>query len=128
MNEACILDASAILTVVFAEPGAEMVVPLLALAKVSAVNQAEVVGKMLDRGWDRERVPEALKAFPYEVVALDEDLGLETGLLRAATKSHGLSLGDRACVALASRLRLPILTADRTWAKLPLPVEIRLTR
>jgi PIN domain nuclease of toxin-antitoxin system len=52
----------------------------------------------------------------------------QTGALRPATKALGLSLGDRACLALARRERLPILTADRSWAKLDLGIPIKVMR
>lgn len=44
------------------------------------------------------------------------------------TKELGLSLADRACMALAVTLGLPLLTADRSWVEVDLPVEIRVIR
>ena len=63
-----------------------------------------------------------------EVVPFDEDLARQTGALRPVTKSLGLSLGDRACLALAQRERLPIVTADKSWAKLDLGIAIKVVR
>ena len=53
---------------------------------------------------------------------------LVAAALRPLTRSAGLSLGDRACRALADREGVPALTTDRAWAKLRLPIEIRLIR
>ncbi|MFZ1106612.1 MAG: PIN domain-containing protein [Hyphomicrobiaceae bacterium] len=62
------------------------------------------------------------------IVPFDEELARQTGALRPATRSLGLSLGDRACLALAQRERLPVLTADRSWAKLDLGIAITMVR
>ncbi len=71
---------------------------------------------------------EALGAMPLTVVPFDEDLAYRAGLLRRVTRAAGLSLGDRACIALAQRTGAPVLTADRAWAALSLPVDMHIVR
>jgi ribonuclease VapC len=65
---------------------------------------------------------------PCEVIDFDRALAMRAGLMRRATRAQGLSLGDRACLALAERLALPVLTADRVWADLDLGIEVVLIR
>lgn len=125
-----VLDSSAVLVVTFAEPGVEAVVAGLPGSSLGTVNLAEVIGVVRRRGGDAERALRAVEALPVELVDFDPDLARATGNLEAASRSHGLSLGDRACLALAQRLRLPILTADRVLAEFAatLPVAARLVR
>lgn len=97
-------------------------------ALLSAVNLVEVATRLLDVGasaTEIEGLPERLRC---EVVPFDEELALGAGLLRVRTRHLGLSVGDRACLALAQREGLPVLTADRAWAKLDVGVEVVLIR
>ena len=93
-------------------------------AWISAVNLAEVVTRLVDQGYDEEEAHEDLASFVLEVVPFDEELAYRAGLLRTVTRPAGLSLGDRACLALAERLDLPALTADRSWATLQLDTRL----
>jgi PIN domain nuclease of toxin-antitoxin system len=97
-----VLDSSAVLAVVLEEPGAEHVEALLPGAKVSAVNVGEVVAKLRDLGMPEATVEIVLSGLQVDVRAHDRDAALASGLLRPATRSAGLSLGDRACLALAA--------------------------
>ena len=110
-----VLDSSAVLAVILEEPGAERVETLLPGAKVSAVNLGEVVAKLRDLGMPEETIETVLSGLQLEVHAHDRDAALAAGFLRPATRSAGLSLGDRACLALAAALGLPAVTADRAW-------------
>lgn len=123
-----LLDASALLAVINGEPGAEAVLPFLELAAISAVNHAEVISKMVEDGIPIEDVRETMLKFVMPVIAFDAALADRTGSLRGETIKQGLSLADRACLALAQREGLPVLTADRRWAELDLGVDIRLVR
>jgi PIN domain nuclease of toxin-antitoxin system len=69
-----------------------------------------------------------MSATGIEVVAFDSDQAQRTGELIVLTRSHGLSLGDRACLALAQSRGIPALTADRAWLGLDVGVEIRSLR
>lgn len=127
---AVVLDASALLAALLAEPGVENVDAVIDRAVMSTVNLAEVVGHLAKAGADRDRVTQILATLPIVHEPPDEMMAIEAGLLRPLTGSLGLSLGDRFCLALAKRLGLAVLTADRAWAKAakPLAVEVVLIR
>jgi PIN domain nuclease of toxin-antitoxin system len=127
MTEA-VLDTSAVLAFIFSEPGAATVAAALPRALVSAINFAEIVTKLVDRGSDLARVQALITELPIEVSPASKSSGLAAGLLQAQTRSRGLSLGDRFCLALAQETGLPVLTADRAWAELGLDLDIRLIR
>lgn len=122
-----VLDASAVLAAIHGEAGGATVEPRLNGGKLSTVNLAEVAQRLNDQ-WPDDLVVSVLSGLPCDVVAFDEALALRTGLLRRLTRARGLSLGDRACLALAERLGLAVLTADRAWADLDLGVEVVLIR
>jgi len=113
-----VLDASALLCLIFSEPGADRVEAVMTGAAVSAVNYAEVVSKLVDRGVPTDEVAADLADLDVEIVPLDRDLAVMAGRLRARTRSAGLSLGDRCCLALAGRLNAPAVTTDRVWESL----------
>jgi PIN domain nuclease of toxin-antitoxin system len=123
-----ILDASAVLARVLGEPGGERVETCLPDARVCAINYCEVVSKLVELGMPIESVAEVARDLELTVEPFEEADATTAGLLRAATRHLGLSLGDRACLALAQRLQLPVLTADRAWAQLDLGVEVVLIR
>lgn len=123
-----VLDASAILVLLNDEPGAAVVAQALEDAAVSAVNLSEVVAKLLESGMPLEEAEEALGGLGLDVRPFHEGAAWEAGALRAGTRKAGLSLGDRACLALARELGAPALTADGAWAKVSAGVEVRLLR
>jgi ribonuclease VapC len=125
---AVVLDASALLAVLFEERGAEVVREVVTGALVSAVNYSEVVSKALDRERSLDAALTALAQMPFAVVPHDLGLARRTGELRPLTKRFGLSVGDRACLALAERERCPAYTTDRDWASLKLGIDIRVIR
>lgn len=95
---------------------------------MSAVNVAEVAGKLAQSGMNEDEVRVAIATLGVEVVSFDAELAIATGMLTPGTRGSGLSLGDRACLAMARTLGMPALTADRAWAGLDLGVEVRLIR
>ncbi len=123
-----VLDASALLALVNQEPGQDIVAELLPRSLVSAVNASEFVAKLTDQGMPEGEVQEVLVALNVTVVPFDEAQGLVAGYLRAVTKPFGLSLGDRACLALGLQVQCPVVSADKTWAQLDLPLEIQIIR
>ncbi|MDH3474685.1 MAG: type II toxin-antitoxin system VapC family toxin [Rhodospirillales bacterium] len=125
---AVVLDASAVLALLNGEPGAEAVSNHLPGAYLSAVNAAEVAGKLVDGGASPEQAGQVLDRLGARIAAFDRDDVVPAARLRAASRSFGLSLGDRACLALALRLGQPALTADRAWQDLETSVEVRLIR
>ncbi|MBD2547324.1 type II toxin-antitoxin system VapC family toxin [Planktothricoides raciborskii] len=129
-----VLDASALLTYLQGEPGADAVADaLIQKAVISAVNWAETLSKLAERGQDPDAVTTQLREQglldqALIIYSVDEELGRHIAKLRTATRSLGLSLGDRACLALALKLNLPALTSDRIWETLSVGVEIRVIR
>ncbi|MDD2861470.1 MAG: type II toxin-antitoxin system VapC family toxin [Acidiphilium sp.] len=119
MNESAVLDSSAVLALLFGEPGAERVKETLPGALLSAVNFAEIVTKLCERGMPQDQARLAIEAIGVEVVDFGIDQACVTGELRNRTRSAGLSLGDRACLALAQQQNLPAVTADTAWAQIP---------
>ncbi len=120
-----VLDSSAVLALLNGENGSDTVQANLAQAMISAVNVAEVVTRLAQAGEAREAIRRALGILDMDVAAFDSDLAEVTGMLAAKTGRAGLSLGDRACLALAAREGLPVLTADPAWSKVDVGVEVQ---
>ncbi|MGE0222417.1 MAG: type II toxin-antitoxin system VapC family toxin [Acetobacteraceae bacterium] len=110
-----VLDASALLALLLAEPGADRVKDALGGSLMSAINLAEVISHYAKLGAIRDDIEAMLRPLPIRVVPLDVELAYEAGMLRRVTLERGLSLGDRCCLALAKRERMPALTAERRW-------------
>src|SRR2546421_2794181 len=113
-----VLDSSALLAFVNGEVGGEMVAQIIGESIISTVNIAEVVTKLVARGASLQQAREALAMADYGIVDFDRPLAEVTGALVKQTKGRGLSLGDRACLALAQREQLPALTGDREWLEI----------
>jgi ribonuclease VapC len=131
---ASVLDASALLAWLRDEAGALAAENALDnVTAMSVVNWAEVLTKLADLGQSPDEVRLALVrrgvlGNALVLWPLGEDLALEIAKLRGRTRSSGLSLGDRACIALGRQLRVPILTTDRAWRTLHLGVQIQVIR
>ncbi|UDF05406.1 type II toxin-antitoxin system VapC family toxin [Asticcacaulis sp. AND118] len=110
-----ILDSSAVLALLFNEAGADRVQAVLPDAMISAVNFSEVIAKLCEKGLPSETARQAVEALGIEVVAHDVEQAFLAGALRLTTRALGLSLGDRACLALAKVREMPVLTADAAW-------------
>ena len=123
-----VLDASAVLAYLQGEPGGDLVAEQMAAAVIGAVNLSEVIAKLVDKGLDEAAVDETLQSIGLEAVAFDAAQARAAGLMRMATRQRGLSLGDRACLALAKARGAPALTGDRAWAEVGTSVEVRLIR
>jgi PIN domain nuclease of toxin-antitoxin system len=123
-----VLDASALLALIFEEQGSDVVAPHIESAAISSVNLAEAASKMIDRGQEPDVVTAMLSSVRLHVVPFDAELALASARLRATTRKSGLSLGDRACIVTAQALGVPAMTGDGEWARLDLGVEIRLIR
>lgn len=111
----CVIDTSAVFVDLQGEPGADMAREWLRDAAISAVNLQEIVAKAVQKGLPADKVPELLGRLRLTVHAHDEAQAMKAGLMREATATRGLSLGDRSCLALAASLGLPAVTADRAW-------------
>jgi PIN domain nuclease of toxin-antitoxin system len=123
-----VLDSSAILALLGRERGADVVEELLGRIVVSAVNLAEIQGKLVGRGIEKSAASKAIVGIVSDVIDFDEECALLTGSLVADTQTLGLSLGDRACLALGILLKSPVYTADRAWTKLKLGIDVRAIR
>ncbi len=124
-----VLDASVILAVIHQERGSEKVTPdVLARGMVSAVNLAEVQGKLVTSGWSPSAAWEDARGLAHSILPFTSDQARVAGNLIAETRSLGLSLADRACLALALDLKAPLYTADRSWKNLKLGLQIHVIR
>jgi PIN domain nuclease of toxin-antitoxin system len=129
-----VLDASALLAFLRDERGAETVWSSLAVgAAMSVVNYAEVLTRLAEAGEapaaaHRRMQDSGLIGGMVLLVPLTEDDAIAISELRATTRLFGLSLADRACLATALRLGLPVLTADRSWAEAPIDIAVHLIR
>ena len=124
-----VLDASALLVLLKGEAGADRVIEALTEgAAMSAVNFSEVIAKLNEIGMPEEDIHEALDSLELDIVGFDTQNAYKAGMLRLVTKRAGLALGDRACLALAQQLNLPVITADRVWEGLVPGVVIQVIR
>lgn len=124
-----VLDSSAVLAIIYRERGADKLSPeLLANAVMSSVNLAEVHSKLVASGWDAEQAWEDCVGVVDQILPFTADHAKRTGSLILKAHSLGLSLGDRACLALGLSLNAPVYTADRSWKNLKLPVAVHVIR
>jgi PIN domain nuclease of toxin-antitoxin system len=124
----CVLDASALLAMLQGETGSGMVLRHAAESWISAANMAEVYGKLMTRGVPSQPAIETAFGAVKGVVAFNDGQARMAATLLQHTRALGLSLGDRACLALGMQRKLPVLTADKAWKTLRVGVEIRVIR
>lgn len=125
---AYVLDASAVLAWLWQEPGEARVGELLADSHclLSSVNLAEIASRALDKGLPKDQLGQLIASLDLEVVPYSPDDALETALLRLPTRPLGLSLGDRACLALARARSAVAVTADRAWLKIDTDIGVKI--
>lgn len=123
-----ILDASAVLALIHREPGEARVAELLGRSAISAVNLAEVHGKLMQRGVPEDVAWAVIERLDLEIVPFDGTQARAVGGMLPSTRHLGLSLGDRACMALARLRGVPAVTTDRNWAKFDAGVTVEVVR
>jgi PIN domain nuclease of toxin-antitoxin system len=129
MNKNVVLDASAVLALLNQEPGYKQVEDYLPEAIMSSVNASEVMAVLTHQGIPNEDAETIATQIIKEIVPFDLEHAVLTAALRTSTKQYGLSLGDRACLALAKSRHSTVLTADKIWGKLTIPgIKIHIIR
>ncbi len=129
MPESCVLDASALLAALFDEPGSGEVSRVLNDCVLSAVNYSEVIARLVREGEPRESAVRLIDDLDLPIIPWDHELARAAADLSALSWTHGLSFGDRACLATARKLKRLAVTADRSWKNLPkLDIAVRLIR
>jgi ribonuclease VapC len=123
-----VLDASAILAFINKEPGGDVVAAVIDKGRLSAVNLAEVISKLVEKGWTPEGATMLTDTLYCEVVPADRQNAVRAGVLHQATRGKNVSLADRFCLALGQQLDMPVLTGDRAWTSLGLDVDVQLIR
>lgn len=120
-----VLDSSAVLALLFLENGSERVRPILAESAISTVNITEVLTKLVQDNINLDQASENFFDLSLEIIAFTIPQAVKAAALRPLTRHLGLSLGDRACLALAIQENAIAVTADRPWSKLDLcPIEV----
>ena len=122
-----VLDASALLALINKEPGFEQIEKLLPESCISSVNFSEVASVMVRLGVPVKDLKSVLQGL-LDIIDFSEEQAFTAAEFLIQTKSKGLSLGDRACLALGHHLKLPVFTADRVWKGLEIGVKIHVIR
>jgi PIN domain nuclease of toxin-antitoxin system len=128
MKNKYVLDASALLALINEENGHEKVANYLPEACVSTVNFSEVVSILYGISMPHKEIKQLMNDLVHSVIPFDEMQAYQTAELKSLTKVKGLSLGDRACIALGKIKNIPVITADKVWSTIKLDVEIILIR
>ncbi len=120
----CVLDASALLAYLHDEDEGARVRGELAHALMSSVNWSEVVQKALAYNTNVTGLRQDLEALGLQIVDFDARQAEAAAELWTLTRSAGLSLADRACLALARARKLPALTSDKVWTRVSPNVQM----
>ena len=123
-----VLEASALLAFLNQEKGSEIITQYLDRSAMSSINLSEVIAKLVERNIPEDVIRELFSQLKIDIIPVDQEQAVTAGFLRSQTRSAGLSLGDRICLALGLQLNLPVLTTDRAWEKVSLSIEVRLIR
>jgi PIN domain nuclease of toxin-antitoxin system len=123
-----VLDASALLAYLFEEPGADAVAEAIDRAFISSVNLSEVLTRMARDGRVPAEFAAKVRQTNVQIAPFLEKDALAAANLEPVTRPFGLSLGDRACLALGLTRGQPVYTADRIWRQLDIGVNVVLIR
>jgi ribonuclease VapC len=128
MTSMVVVDASVLLANILGEEGGEHMEAMDGPSYMSAINAAEVRSKLSDKGMPLELADGIFERFDIRVVDFTDADSRSVATLRPLTRSSGLSIADRACLALGQRLNAVVITGDRIWKELPLQVKVELIR
>jgi len=125
-----VLDSSAVLALLWDEPGAERVAEVVPGASLCVVNLAEVLTVLGRRGVPSSDAARGVQLLAPRLIAADDRLAQTAAAIagQARGQGAGLSLGDAFCLATGQTVGLPVVTADRAWAKLKLDVKVQVIR
>jgi PIN domain nuclease of toxin-antitoxin system len=123
-----VLDSSAVLAVILNEPGSENVASILDGGLLSTVNLSEVHSRLLERGAAADHAWKGILSLHCQVCFFSDEQARVAAELRKITRPYGLSLGDRACLALAIERRATVYTTDRVWKSLNLGIGVEVIR
>lgn len=123
-----VFDSSAVLAIVFAEPGASRAMELLDGGLISSVNYSEAMAKMIEKGFAAAEAIDGLAALTLQLAPFDKGQAEQAAQLRKSTAHKGLSIGDRACLALTASRQGVAVTTDRIWLDLDLDIRIETLR
>jgi ribonuclease VapC len=123
-----VLDSSAVLAFLRREPGHECVRQYIGSSVISAANHSESICKLVERGTSVAEAVQIVGSLMLDVEPVTERQSVIAAVIHERTRRCGLSLGDRSCLALATDLSLSVVTADRSWADLPIGVMVELIR
>jgi ribonuclease VapC len=123
-----ILDASAIIAYLDDEPGSDVVEQWLPNSAASMVNICEVISVLVREGKPEEQVSQGVLELVPTIVPFGWEIARITAGLIAVTQAKGLGLGDRAALATAQIMKLPVLTAESRWLDVPVEIDIQLIR
>jgi len=123
-----VLDASAVIALLRSEPGCDIVQGAIADAIITAVNYSEVLKKTIERGGTGEAAASFVSGLSIAIIPFDETLAAMSAGLYLQTKEHGLSLADRACLALGIQRNCKVLTSERRMALPKLSIKVKLIR
>ena len=124
-----VIDASALLAFLKGEKIAlRKLEEILPRSLISSVNYCEVATILGGLGMPEDIIEEVVEETVSKIISFDASQALRAADLRELTKPYGLSLGDRACLALGLTHKLPVYTADKIWSKIPIDIPIELIR
>jgi PIN domain nuclease of toxin-antitoxin system len=128
MSNKVVFDTSVIMALLNQEPGGEEAQRYIGKSIVSAVNIVELVSNLSLRPLPMSAIQQIINRMSFQIIPLSRELAELAGFLREQTRSAGLSLGDRACIALAIQQKIPVFTTDRAWAKFDFGIPVHLIR
>jgi ribonuclease VapC len=118
MSKQYVFDSSAVLSVIKSEKGNEHAEELLENAALSVISISEIISVLFRNGMRFEVARDIVAELAPNTIECSYEDAVLAAKIKAENSNLGLSLGDSVCLALSSRLKCPVVTADRIWEKL----------